>query len=74
MQNLIKGSTKVEWNGLDHNIQYEISNMRNGGFDLCVSYKGESLKEHVPQFSIDPVEDVKVPHGELFLEKMFNCN
>lgn len=70
MSQLQRGKTTLELNGIPYDIQFEISRLIDGWFDLKVWHEGKSATERVPQYSSDPVEDIKSPHGTILLNKI----
>lgn len=69
MKNL-QGTVDIEFNGDVYPVEYTISNVNNGKFDLMITANGTTITESVTQFSQDPVADVIVPHGERMLQMM----
>ncbi|MEW7973262.1 MAG: hypothetical protein AB2810_03540 [Candidatus Thiodiazotropha endolucinida] len=70
MASIEKGTVLINIDGNEYSVQYEISNLIDGWFDLNVWYKGNSIKERVPQYCANLVEDVISPHGGMLLEKL----
>ena len=66
-----KGTTTVDLDGVSYSIQYEIADLRDGWFTLTIWYRGRSCTERVPWYTINPHDDVHMPHGMTLLRRLF---
>jgi hypothetical protein len=62
-----KGRAAAKIDGVICEYQYTIENIRDTTFDLTVWYRGESIRERVSRYLMDPHEDVRAPHGPMLL-------
>lgn len=65
-----KGKIDLDFDGQLYSIQYEVFNFVDGWFDLIIWYKGKSISERVPAYTVEPFNDIEAAHGPILLKKL----
>ncbi len=73
MEKTEKGTIVLDLDNQEYPIQYEINNFIDSWFDLTIWYKGTSITERVPGYTLNPHDDVKSPHGEMLLRNLLEA-
>jgi hypothetical protein len=65
-----RGKVDVDLKDMSHSAQYEIADLTDGWFTLTIWYRGKSCSERVARYTINPRDDVKMPHAPMLLGRL----